>query len=118
MKQTPEQDEPGSSAEHAMNRVLAAENEARQALDACSTDARIVLQQARSTAERIVQRSDQRITRIHHHCNRAVAAAVSQLQREQQLKVSRFDSAAVDTAAVTVVVEKIAELLTTGGPAK
>jgi cell division septum initiation protein DivIVA len=118
MKQTPHQDEPGASAEHAMNKVLAAEKDARQALEASSSEARTLLQQARSTAERIVQRSDQRITRIHHHCSHAVAAAVSQLQREQQLKVSRFDSAAVDADAVTAVVEKIAELLTTGGPAK
>jgi cell division septum initiation protein DivIVA len=102
-----------TSAESAMNTVLEAEENARRAVENCAHETDTILQQARLTAQGIVERADRRITRIHQHCNRAVAATVSELERDQQEKVSKFDATALDTDAVAAVVEQVAELLTT-----
>ena len=113
MKQAAADGDNAPSAEYAMNTVLEAEEKARRAVEACAGDTRIILQQARSIAKGMVERADRRITRIHHHCNSAVTARVSQLEREQQQQASKFDSAALDADAVAAVVEQVAELLTT-----
>lgn len=109
-------DNGATSAEYAMNEVLKAEADARQSVAKCSNDAAIILQEARLAAKRVVERADRRITSIHRRSSQAVAAAVSQLEREQRLKLSKFDSAAVDMHAIAAVVEQIAELLTTVDP--
>jgi|GWRWMinimDraft_15_1066023.scaffolds.fasta_scaffold129116_1 vacuolar-type H+-ATPase subunit H len=109
-------DNGATSAEYAMNEVLKAEEDARQSVANCAKDATIILQEARLAAKRIVERADGRITSIHRRSSRAVAATVSQLEREQRLKLSKFDSAAVDMHAIAAVVEQIAELLTTVDP--
>ncbi len=57
-----------------------------------------------------------RIGLIHHRTTAALDKTTAELEREQQLKVSQFDSSVVDMNAVTAVVEEIARLLTTGDP--
>jgi len=115
MKQKNAQKDTATSAESAMHQVLEAEDKARQAVQNCSRDADIILQDARATAKRIVERADQRIGLIHHRTSAALAATTGELAREQQRKVSTFDSSAVDMDAVAAVVEQITGRLTLGG---
>ena len=109
------QKDTATSAESAMHQVLEAEDNARQAVQDSARDADIILRDARTTAERIVARADQRIGLIHHRTSAALAATTSELERDQQLQVSKFDSTNVDMDAVAAMVEQIAELLTSGG---
>ena len=101
------------TAEHAMNVVLEAEDNAKQAVDSCAAEADAILQQARLTAKQIAERADERITRIHMRCSRVVTDKVAQLQKEQQQKARDSHSYEVDTETVDVVVEQIAEMITT-----
>ncbi|WP_455218694.1 hypothetical protein [Kaarinaea lacus] len=102
------------TAEHAMNVVLEAEDHAKHAVDKCAAEADALLQQARQRAKQIAERADERITRIHQRCARVVTDRVTQLQRDQQKKARDSHSYEVDTETVDVVVEQIAEMLTTG----
>ena len=116
MKHETPEEEASTSAAGAINRVLEAEGRARQAVQSCARDAEAILQEARETAKRIVESADRRIGLIHHRTSAALARAIGELERDQQLKASQFDSSAVDTAAVAFVVEEMATLLTTDGP--
>jgi vacuolar-type H+-ATPase subunit H len=116
VKQKTPEEEASTSAAGAINRVLEAEGLARQAVQSCARDAETMRREARETAKRIVESADRRIGLIHHRTSAALAKTIGELERDQQLKASQFDSSAVDTAAVAVVVEEIARLLTTGGP--
>ena len=101
------------TAEHAMNVVLEAEDNAKHAVDKCATEAEAILQQSRQRAKLIAERADERITRMHQRCARVVTDKVAQLQKEQQQKARDSHSYEVDTETVDVVVEQIAEMLTT-----
>lgn len=116
MKQKTGYEDASTSAASAMNRVLEAEDQARQAVQRCSRDAEKMLLDARTTAKRIIEHADLRIGLIHHRTSAALAKTTGELDREQQLKVSEFDSSVVDMEAVAVAVEEIARLLTTSGP--
>jgi vacuolar-type H+-ATPase subunit H len=116
MKQKTGSGDASTSAASAINRVLEAEGQARQAVQSCSRDAETMLREARATAKRIVEHADRRISLIHHRTSAALDKTIGELERDQQLKVSQFDSSVVDMKAVTAVVEEIARLLTTGGP--
>ena len=105
--------ESSPSTGHAMNIVLEAESAAKQSVEKCAAEAEELLQQARQAAKKIAERADNRITRIHQRCSRVVTDQVSQLQRDQQQKAKAAHSYKVDTETVDVVVEQIAELLTT-----
>jgi vacuolar-type H+-ATPase subunit H len=114
MKETTEKNDTTTSAERAMHQVLAAEEQARQAVRNCAQEAEVILRNARATAKRIVERADQRIGLIHHRTSAALAATIGELERDQQRQASTFDSSAVDMDAVAAAVEQLAERLTRG----
>jgi vacuolar-type H+-ATPase subunit H len=101
------------TTEQAMNRVLQAEHDARGAVDQCKQQADAMIQQARLTAQKIAEKADHRITRIHQRCSREVTDQVTQLKRDQEQQAKDSHSYEVDVETVDVVVEQIAELLTT-----
>jgi hypothetical protein len=105
--------ESSMTAEHAMNVVLEAERTARLDIEICRADAEKVLQAARQKAQRIAERVDVRITRIHLRCSRAVTDQVGELQQVQRQQAEHGHSYDVDANAVDVVVEQIADMLTT-----
>jgi len=113
MSNSSSNNETSMTPEHAMNEVLEAESNAKHAVDKCATEAESLLQQARQKAKQIAERADERITRIHQRCSRVVTDQVGQLQRDQQQKARDSHSYEVDTETVDVVVEQIAEMLTT-----
>ena len=114
MKQKTSQSDTATGAESAMHQVLAAEDQARQAVRSCAQEAENILRDARATAKRIVERADRRIGFIHNRTSAALAATIGELERDQLRKASTFDSSAVDLDAVAAAVEKVAERLTSG----
>lgn len=101
------------TAEQAMNTVLEAERKARETVAQCQASADEILQQARQKAQRISNRTNDRISRIHQRVTRAVTDQVKQLDEEEQ-KLARQDYLyRIEKDVVEVVVEQIAELLTT-----
>jgi vacuolar-type H+-ATPase subunit H len=117
MKPKTGHEDESTSAASAINRVLEAEGQARQAVQSCSRDAETMLRNARARAKHIVEHADRRIGLIHHRTSAALETTIGELERDQQLKVSQFDSAAVDMETVALVVEEIARLLTSPKPA-
>lgn len=114
MKQKTSQSDTATGAESAMHQVLAAEDQARQAVRSCAQEAENILRDARASAKRIVERADRRIGFIHNRTSAALAATIGELDRDQLRKASTFDSSAVDLDAVAAAVEKVAERLTSG----
>jgi vacuolar-type H+-ATPase subunit H len=103
----------GMTAERAMNVVLQAEADARQAVEQCSAQADILLQQAREKAQRIAAHTDDRISRLHRRCHRAVTDQVSQLQLEQERNLKASLGSEPDPGVVDDVAGQMAALLTT-----
>jgi vacuolar-type H+-ATPase subunit H len=114
MKQKTVNKDTTSGAEGAMHQVLMAEDQARQAIKNCAHEADSILQDARATAKRIVERADQRMGLIHHRTSAALAATIGELERDQQHQASTFDSSAVDMDAVAKAVASLVEQLTCG----
>jgi vacuolar-type H+-ATPase subunit H len=113
MANNTETDETGITAEQAMNVVLQAEQEAKQRIGECKQEAESLLQQARQKAKRISEHVDGRITRIHLRCSRVITDKVKQLQLEQEQNARDGHRYQLDMETVDVVVEQIAEMLTT-----
>ena len=95
----------------AINQVLRAERAAEQAVARCEHQARNIIRDAQTRAQRIAQRGDERITFIHMRCSqrlaeqrRALAAADSRAQAEMR-------SARVDSDSVALVVDSLAAIL-------
>ncbi|MGD8567008.1 MAG: hypothetical protein PVJ39_02800 [Gammaproteobacteria bacterium] len=101
------------TAEQAMNVVLKAEADARQAVKQCSAQADTLLQQAREKAQRIAALTDDRISRLHRRCHRAVTDQVNHLQMEQEKNLRASHDDEPDSVAVDEVAGQMAELLTT-----
>jgi vacuolar-type H+-ATPase subunit H len=101
------------TAEQAMNTVLEAERNARDSVHRCKAEADALLLQARQKSQRIGKRVDDRITRIHQRVSRVVTDQVKLLEEEQRLLAKQENLYKVDNEIVAVVVEQIAEMLTT-----
>ena len=100
------------AAEQAMNRVLAAERDAAQAVADCEARARDTVQAARQRANRIASRTDERITLMQMRCSQQIAATLRQLQQAQ---APHGDQAGepLDDATLGACMEQVAEALTT-----
>jgi vacuolar-type H+-ATPase subunit H len=106
-------DETGTTAEQAMNIVLQAEQDVKQQIEQCKQEAEVLLQKARQKAKRISEHVDERITRIHLRCSREITDQVKQLQLEQEQNARDGHRYQLNMETVDVVVEQIAEMLTT-----
>lgn len=105
--------EEGVTAEQAMNVVLDAERKAREAVDQCKAQADSLLQKARQKSQRIGQRVDDRITRMHQRISRVMTDEVKKLDEEQQQLAKQEYLYHIDNDVTKTVVNQIAELLTT-----
>lgn len=65
--------------DEAMNRVLAAEQEARQAVEDCREEAAAILSAAEETAAAIERRTERRIRAAHQIADQAVERALAEL---------------------------------------
>lgn len=99
------------TAEHAMNRVLAAERDAGQAIADCEAKASDIVQAARQHANRIASRTDERITLIQMRCTQRTVATLKHLQQAKQSPADQA-SKPLDEASVSACMEDLAEALT------
>lgn len=99
------------AAEQAMNRVLAAERDAAQAIADCEAQARDLVQAARQQANRIDARADQRITLMQMRCAKQIAQALQELAQTRQAHSSQ-SAAQLDDTGVSACMEAVAEALT------
>ena len=104
--------QPGSdSAEQAMNRVLAAERDAAQAIADCEAVARDTVQAARQRANRITARTDERITLLKMRCAKQITATLRQLARAQQADSGK-SGAPLNDDSINACLEALAAALT------
>lgn len=98
------------AASEAMQRALAAEAEAREAIEGCQTQADALREQARTDANRILQRADQRAEWVHQHCARVLEQRLAELQEGEP----PADNAAAwaDDATLNAAAEALAQALT------
>ncbi len=67
-----------------MNRVLKAERDAELAVAECENQARELLSAARRRANRIANRTDERITLLKMRCSQRVAGEISRQERAEK----------------------------------
>lgn len=99
------------TAEQAMNRVLAAERDAAQAIADCEAQSRDLVQAARQQASRIDARADERITLMQMRCAKQIAQALQQLGQTQQAG-SAQNPDHLDDASISACMESVAAALT------
>ena len=75
---------PNEPVEAAINRVLEAEKEARQAIESCRLDARHIVNRARQEATRSLERADGRIGLMHRRCEQSVGRRLAELRAEAE----------------------------------
>ncbi len=73
---------PKETVDEAINRVLKAEKEARQAVENCRFEARRIVNRARIGASRILERADDRMGLMHRRCEQSVGHRLSELRAE------------------------------------
>ena len=71
-----------ASVDLAINRVLAAEREAREAVEQCRAEAALILNAAEERARAVTSRTERRIKAVHRIADRAVERALSELRKE------------------------------------
>jgi regulator of protease activity HflC (stomatin/prohibitin superfamily) len=73
-------DKPGQSVDAAFNRVLRAEQDARDAVSACAREAEAIATRAEQRSRAIVARAERRIRNAHAIADRGVARALAALR--------------------------------------
>jgi len=73
------------AADAAINRVLEAEQTARQEIAQCRRQALKILSQARSRTRAIAQRADRRINRVHALSDTAIQQALKDIDIESRM---------------------------------
>jgi hypothetical protein len=99
------------AASDAMQRALAAEAEAREAIAGCQTQAEALREQARSDANRILERADQRVEWVHNHCARVLERRLAALEEGEPPTDDATPWA--DDATLSAAAEALAAALTT-----
>ncbi|SCZ50204.1 hypothetical protein [Thiohalomonas denitrificans] len=107
-----EKDNSVLTPEEAMNRALLAEQEAAEAIRQCEAEAEQQITDARIQAQRIAERTDERISRLQERCTVAIRHRVDALSHEQaHLKTSH--SPEHRSRLLKQAVRQLAEQLTT-----
>jgi vacuolar-type H+-ATPase subunit H len=104
-----------ADAARAMDDVLAAEQEAREAMDACRKEAEQILEAAREEARRIAHLATERITRLHARCDQLAQGQIAQLQAEIQRAAPRAELDASDQVMLEAAARRLAVRLTQSG---
>lgn len=94
-----------------MNRVLQAEREAEQAVAECEKQAEIILSDARQRANRIANRTDERITLMSMRCSQQVAGEISNQERAEKAARKQQDPE-LDETGLSECIEAVSAALT------
>ncbi|NGX17058.1 hypothetical protein [Wenzhouxiangella sp. XN24] len=105
-------DSPKSEAATAIDEVLVAETAARQAMEACREAAEQCLEAAREDARRINRRANQRVSRLHAHCDAIVEARIGKIRAAASEEAVRTELNAADRDMLAQAVDRLAARLT------
>ncbi len=109
-------DEQSAAATAAMNRVLAAEREAEQAVADCERQAQALLQAAYARAQRIAGRADQRISLLRMRCGDRVSRQIEAMERDERAAPQASSPDYPDAARLAAIVEQLAAELSGDAP--
>lgn len=102
-------------AENAINRVLEAEQKAREAIARCRSDAARHVTDARLRARRIEERADRRVSKLRAACQQWTGAQAARLLAEAEELRSCPAVDEVRRARLDDVIRRLAAELTGGG---
>jgi cell division septum initiation protein DivIVA len=100
-----------NQAEAAMNRVLLAEREAEQTVAECENQVREILSNARRRANRIANRTDERITLMKMRCSQRVAGEISKQKRAEKA-ARKQPGSELDETGLSECIEAVSAALT------
>jgi cell division septum initiation protein DivIVA len=106
---------PSADVEHAINRVLAAERAAAEALETCRKEAQAIVEQGRRTARRVLDRADDRSRAVHALADRSLERRLAEIRAESARLSERPLVDDDDLARVRDVVPRLVAELTGGG---
>jgi hypothetical protein len=100
------------AAEQAMNQVLAAERAAEQAVADCEAEARAIIQNARSRALRIDERTNERIAILEQRCSQHTERKLRALRQHddppsEQNAPQELDDAGLRSVAKTLALQLV-----------
>jgi vacuolar-type H+-ATPase subunit H len=101
-----------SDAAAAIDEVLLAESAARQATEACRQEAERILEAAREDARRITRIANQRVTRLHNHCDGLVRERIDAIRASAGEDAVRTELNAADREMLGQAVARLAARLT------
>jgi hypothetical protein len=107
-----EEDASPESPTGAMQKALAAEKQAREAVRGCEQQAETLREQARERARRISARTEQRINWVHNHCARELERRLAEMVVEDEGEDTA--PAGTDPQLLDEAVRQLARRLTTG----
>jgi hypothetical protein len=105
-------DEQAAEASAAMSRVLEAEQEAEAAVAECERQAQALLQAAYARAQRIVTRTDERISVLRMRCSDRVTRRIEVMQRAERAAQQDASPGHPQAGRLAAVVEELAAELT------
>lgn len=106
MKRRAADPEPG--IDDAMNRVLAAEQAAREAVEGCRRQADMIISRAEATARAVSSRAERRMRLAHGIADRGIERAMSELRSAE----SASPEGSPDPARIDAIVVRLARELT------
>ncbi len=93
-----------------MNRVLKAERDAELAVAECEQQAREILGNAKKRANRIANRTDERITLLKMRCSQRVTGEISRQERAEKA-ASRQTATELDETGINECIEAVSAAL-------
>lgn len=96
----------------AMNRALASERQALDAVEACEREAEKHIESARQQARSLIERTDRRIRDLHLRCVRATEKTVDAMVSEDARKAQQADRPETREKALDAAVDRLATRLT------
>lgn len=104
-----------SDAAAAIDEVLVAEADARQAMVACRQEAEGILEAAREDVRRINRLANERISKLRARCDQLVAARIAEIRAAAGDNTVRTELNAADREMLTTAVHRLAARLTRPG---
>ena len=108
---------PSETVEQAINRVLQAERQAQQSVEACRLEAMKIRQAAQQQAKHIANRTNERLAVCHMRCNSILTREIREHERAAAASQTGASTYRLDEAALSAAVEAVALALTGVTPA-
>lgn len=108
----PRSSESPQTPDDAMNRALASERQALDAIEVCEQEAQMDVESARQQARSLSERTDRRIRDLHLRCVRATQEIVDTMVSEDAREAEQTDWPESREKALAAAVDRLANRLT------